>query len=183
MGPPGTLRHRRATAARWVAAGIGLVGVALVTAGAARVAAQQQRRPPATPGPAAGDHRHGTPAGWKFTWPKGDPTKGREVFIKLECQSCHEVRGAGFPAPTDQHNVGPELSQMGPLHPAEYFAESIINPSAAIETGKGYAAPDGSSKMPSYNDSITVAEVIDLVAYLSSLRPPAAGAPARGHKH
>jgi hypothetical protein len=37
--------------------------------------------------------------------------------------------------------------------------------------------------MPSYNDSVTVAEVIDLVAYLSSLRPPAAGAPARGHKH
>jgi hypothetical protein len=37
--------------------------------------------------------QHGTPKGWKFTWPKGDPVKGRAVFAKLECYSCHEVRG------------------------------------------------------------------------------------------
>jgi hypothetical protein len=28
----------------------------------------------------------------------------------------------------------------------------------------GYAAPDGSSKMPSYGDSLTLQETIDLVA-------------------
>lgn len=51
-----------------------------------------------------------------------------------------------------------------------------------IEKGKGYAGPDLSSKMPSFNDSMTVQEAIDLVAYLRSLKP-APGTPAghRGH--
>ena len=72
------------------------------------------------------------------------------------------------------------LRAEGPLHDAEYFAEAVINPSAVIEKGKGYEAADGSSKMPSFNDSLTVQELIDLVAFLGALKPPA-GAPA-GHK-
>jgi hypothetical protein len=67
---------------------------------------------------------------------------------------------------------------MGALHPPEFFAESIINPSASVERGRGYAAADGSSKMPSYAESMTVQEAIDLVAYLGRLRPPTAPAPA-----
>jgi cytochrome c1 len=117
-----------------------------------------------------GHHAHHTPEGWKFTWPKGDPLRGREVFVKLECYSCHEVKGEKFPAPGGE--IGPELSVMGPLHDAEYFAEAIINPDAIIEKGKGYEATNGSSKMPSYNDLVTVQEVVDLVAYLKGLRPP-----------
>ena len=129
---------------------------------------------PAQPG-GPGDHGgHGTPKEWKFQWPKGDRAKGREVFMKLECYSCHEVKGEKFPAPSEEGKVGPELSAMGPLHEPEYFAETIINPNAVIEQGKGYSAPDGSSKMPSFNDSVTVQEVVDLVAFLRSLKPPAA---------
>src|SRR5262249_50182213 len=90
--------------------------------------------------PAAGHGEHGTPAGWKFTWPKGDPARGREVFRKLECYSCHEVRGESFPAVSERDRVGPELSAMGPLHDPEYFAEAIINPNAVVERGKGYEA-------------------------------------------
>lgn len=114
---------------------------------------------------------HGTPKDWKFTWPTGDPARGREVFTKLECYSCHEVKGEKFPAPSEAGKVGPELSQMGPLHDPEYFAEALINPSAVIEPGKGYAGADGSSKMPSFNDSATVQEVVDLVAFLRGLEP------------
>src|SRR5262245_283356 len=69
-----------------------------------------------------------TPKGWRFTWPKGDPAKGREVFQKLECYSCHEVRGERFPAPSNPARVGPELASMGQLHPPEFLAEAIINP-------------------------------------------------------
>jgi mono/diheme cytochrome c family protein len=123
---------------------------------------------------------HTTPKGWRFSWPKGDPARGRDVFQKLECYSCHEVRGERFPAPSDSARVGPELSSMGRLHPPEFFAESIINPGAVVERNRGYAAPDGSSKMPSYGDALTVQEAIDLVAYLSQLRPPAGAAPSRG---
>ena len=81
---------------------------------------------------------------------------------------------------------------MGPLHEAEYFAEAIINPSAVIEKGKAYEGADGSSKMPSFNHLVTVEEVIDLVAYLRALQPPAkspaghsgpADTPGGGGKH
>lgn len=107
------------------------------------------------------------PQNWKFTMPQGDPANGRKVFEKYECYYCHIIRGEDFPfAGVD---YGPELSQMGRLHPLEYFTESIINPSA-------WASPadrrsDGKSKMPEYNDRMTVKELIDLSTYLASLRP------------
>ena len=116
---------------------------------------------------------HGTPPGWRFSWPAGNPAAGREVFFKLECFACHEVKGEKFPAP-EPGRVGPELSSMAALHPPEYFAEAIINPNAVVDEGKGYRAPDGKSKMPSYNDLVTVQETIDLVAYLRSLTGEAA---------
>jgi len=128
----------------------------------------------------AGHEGHGTPEGWKFTLPKGgDPEKGREVFVKFECFACHEVKGEKFPAP-DPGKVGPDLSFMADLHAPEYFAEATINPNAVIEKGRGYEAPDGSSKMPSFNDDLTVRDLVDLVAYLMSLKPPAAGAAPAG---
>ena len=52
-----------------------------------------------------------------------------------------------------------------------------------MEKGKGYEAGDGSSKMPSYNDAVTVQEVIDLVAFLHSLKPPAAPPGGRHDQH
>jgi Cu/Ag efflux protein CusF len=111
-------------------------------------------------------HTH-HPANWKFTLPKGDPAKGRKVFEKYECYYCHVVRGADVPfAGVD---YGPELSQMGRLHPLEYFAESVINPSAWAS--KQDRQSDGKSKMPDYNDSMTVQELIDLSTYLASLKP------------
>jgi len=132
-----------------------------VFGGAVPVGAQQ---------PSRIDHKaHTTPEGWKFTWPQGDTARGRKVFAKFECYSCHEVKGETFPAPTEKQKVGPELSAMAPLHEPEYFAEAIINPSAVIEQGKGYTAPDGSSKMPSFNYLLTVEETAGLVAYLKAL--------------
>ena len=128
----------------------------------------------------AGHQQHGTPEGWKFTLPKGgDPARGRAIFVKFECFACHEVRGEKFPAP-DPGRVGPELSGMAGLHPPEYFAEAVINPNAVIEEGRGYEGPDGSSKMPIFNDDLTVRDLVDLVAYLLNLKPPAACAPAAG---
>ena len=115
-------------------------------------------------------HTH-HPQNWRFAMPKGDPGKGRAVFVKFECYFCHEVRGEDFPfAGVD---YGPELSQMGAMHPLEYFAESVINPSAWA--AKEDRDADGKSKMPAYNDRMTVQELIDLSAYLASLRPPNIG--------
>jgi Cu/Ag efflux protein CusF len=116
--------------------------------------------------PLPAEHHH--PQNWRFTLPKGDAVKGRAIFAKYECSYCHEVRGEDFDfAGVD---YGPELSQMGPLHPLEYFAESIMNPNAvaALE----YRGADGKSTMPSYNEKMTVQELIDVSAYLASLKPP-----------
>jgi mono/diheme cytochrome c family protein len=150
---------------------LGLVSVWLFRLGGAQVPGQDPRH---------GDH--GTPAGWRFSWPAGDVERGRSVFAKYECFSCHEVRGEPFPVPGDGSNVGPELSSMGSAHPVEYFVEAIANPNAVVERGKGYDAADGSSKMPSFNDTLTVQELVDLIAYLTQLRPPHAPAGANdGH--
>jgi hypothetical protein len=112
----------------------------------------------------------GVPPGWRFAWPAGDAGRGREAFAKLECYQCHEVKGESFPAITsDPMRRGPALTAVGDHHPAEYFAESIINPNAVIVTGPGHTGTDGLSIMPDFRDSLTLAEAIDLVAYIRSL--------------
>jgi sulfur-oxidizing protein SoxX len=116
-------------------------------------------------------HRSGgVPPGWKFALPGGDAVKGRQVFADLECYKCHTVKGESFPASGgDAKNVGPELTGMGNQHPAEYFAESILAPNAVILDGPGYIGPDGKSIMPSYADSLSVTQLVDLVAFIQSL--------------
>jgi hypothetical protein len=59
---------------------------------------------------------------------------------------------------------------MGEHHPAGYLAESILNPNAVIVEGPGYTGPDGRSTMPDYREHLSLADFIDLVAYLKSLR-------------
>jgi mono/diheme cytochrome c family protein len=119
----------------------------------------------------------GVPRGWKFVLPGGDPVKGRQAFVELECFKCHAIQGENFPASGgDAKNVGPELTGMGGQHPAEYFAESILAPNAVILDGPGFTGPDGRSIMPGYADSLSVAQLVDLVAFLQSLT-------AGGHMH
>lgn len=106
------------------------------------------------------------PKGWRFTMPKGDPAKGKAVFEKFECYYCHQVRGEQFPDPTE---TAPELSQMGAMHPVEFFTESIMNPNAVVP--KAYRESDGKSPMTNFTEKMTVKELIDVSAYVASLRP------------
>ena len=108
------------------------------------------------------------PKAWRFTMPKGDPVKGKAVFERFECSYCHEVRGE-FTNPVES---APELSRMGPLHPVEFFAESIINPNAVVP--KNYREADGKSPMTDFTEKMTVRELIDVSAYIASLRPQGA---------
>jgi cbb3-type cytochrome oxidase cytochrome c subunit len=120
------------------------------------------------------------PEEWRFALPPGYPARGREVFVRFECYSCHQVLGEKFPQPGGDA-IGPELSQMASMHPLEYFVEAIMNPSAVIEDR--YRGADGRSKMPSFNDIMAVEELIDLAAFLKSLggahRSPSPG----GQRH
>lgn len=135
--------------------------------------------------PAKQRPRLALPKGWRFAIPDGDHEAGRQVFDDFECFKCHEVLGEDFPvSEAEQGDVGPALSGMGAMHPAEYFAETIIDPNASAtwrikhhkDEDKGYLGADGTSKMPSYTDSMTVQQLIDLVAYLKSLTEG-------GHRH
>jgi hypothetical protein len=111
----------------------------------------------------------GVPRGWKFTLPAGgDPARGRQLFADLECYKCHLIKGAGFPPPGGDSKTGPELTGMGAHHSAEYFAESIVSPNAVIVEGPDWIGPDGRSIMPSYAESLSVGQLLDLVAFIKS---------------
>ena len=114
----------------------------------------------------------GVPPGWRFTVPAGDATAGRQTFVDLKCYACHAIKGEQFPLkPGETATAGPELSGMGGQHPAEYLAESIVNPSAVLVEGPGYIGGDGRSIMPSYPD-MTLGQLVNLVAYLKTLEAP-----------
>lgn len=62
----------------------------------------------------------GTPRGWKFALPDGDPARGKQVFADAGCFQCHAMRGAGFPEAAPDRKPGPELTGMGGQHPVAY---------------------------------------------------------------
>lgn len=161
----------------------------LVIAGATAVTAQ----PPTTPLEAAGvrmtmaelHQAGGVPPGWKMSPGKGDPHAGLRAFLDLGCRICHVVDGVKLPAESlNAVGPGPDLTGMGAHHPAAYFVESILDPNAVLVDGPGYIGADGLSAMPTY-PSMTVAQLTDIVAFLSSLTaekphdfevaPPSAG--------
>ena len=156
-----------------------IIGAMLgVLALAAGVAAQHQHHQKSGPPAAAGSRRvtmeelhagGGVPRGWKFALPAGgDAAKGRQLFADLECYKCHTISGANFPPSGGDGKVGPELSGVGAHHPAEYFAESILSPNAVLVDGPGWIGPDGKSIMPSFADSLSVTQLVDLVAFIKS---------------
>ncbi len=59
---------------------------------------------------------------------KGDPARGEQVFRRtdLNCMSCHAISKAGG-------DVGPDLSAVGQISPADYIINSILNPDLAIK--------------------------------------------------
>jgi mono/diheme cytochrome c family protein len=125
--------------------------------------------PPVTH-PGAGGSRPGT-----MTPPRGDVERGRAVFARLECATCHAVPDHSFASPT---RPGPDLAGIGARHPGE-IVESIMNPNAQILDGPGYTDERGLSTMPDYRDRLTVGELSDLVEYLRSFERPAPPTPER----
>lgn len=120
----------------------------------------------------------GVPPGWQFTLPEGDSQAGRDVFVMMQCYTCHTIAGEQFPpVPPSHRSPAPELTGIGSLHPPAYLAEAIVNPNAVVIDGPGYADADGFSIMPDYTEVLTLRQWLDLVAYLRSLRAPAADSP------
>jgi len=129
---------------------------------------QLDRRPPGHAAPAEVRAGSGARIPATVTPPPGDAARGRAVFLRLQCFTCHTVQGERFPGAT---RPGPDLSGIG-RHQPGYLVESIMNPNALILDGPGYTDDRGLSIMPEYRQNMTVGELIDLVAYLKSLGGP-----------
>ena len=110
----------------------------------------------------------GVPPGWRFSLPPGDPAAGRQVYVDFKCYACHAIKGEQFPLkPGETATAGPDLTGMGQHHPTEYLVESLVNPNAVLIDGPGFVGGDGRSIMPAM-PAMTLAQLIDLVAYLKS---------------
>src|SRR4029434_3012456 len=94
----------------------------------------------------------------------------RQVYVDLKCYACHQIKGEQFPLkPGEAATAGPDLTGMARHHPTEYLVESLVNPNAVVIDGPGYVGGDGRSIMPA-TPAMTLAQLIDLVAYLKSHR-------------
>ena len=113
-----------------------------------------------------------------FHLPAGDPAAGRQAFVALGCNACHEV--AGVPI---EYLEGIAHVQLGgtTTHVKTYgeLVTSIINPSHKIarEHREAGAVLQGESVMTYLylNQVMTVQELVDLVAFLEptyEIEPP-----------
>src|SRR5258705_5792251 len=152
---------------------VGCAVVALVALAASAIAQHQGHEQPTTTPPSsppagaatqgvAGPrkvtmeelHRSGgVLLGWKFALPGGDPGKGRQVFVDLECYKCHAIKGENFPtAGGDAKNVGAGVAGGGGQHPAGDFAEAGLAPHAGVLDRPGHPGPAGEAALPSLPD-------------------------------
>lgn len=104
-----------------------------------------------------------------FRLPDGDPARGREAFLAMQCNSCHDVAGDTLPAAVNRQATIVQLG--GPVGVVKTYGQlvtAIIYPSHRL-TGnlhKDLVSKDGESLMRDFNDEMTVQQMIDLVAYL-----------------
>ncbi len=102
----------------------------------------------------------------------GDAKAGREAFLALRCNTCHEV--AGEPAvPLRVKLPGPQLGTAQALQSPAEVANSIAGPSHVISREEGPWLYGPGSPMGDYTRVMTVHQLMDLVAYVRSL--PAGG--------
>ncbi|MBI4626521.1 MAG: c-type cytochrome [Verrucomicrobia bacterium] len=112
----------------------------------------------------------GSKSGRGFKFPEGDAARGRAAFVELKCVKCHRVDGVdGLPAPTESPDkvltLGGEVVR---LRTYGDLVTAVIHPSAGISE-KYIAEQRGAVKkspMEPVNDSMTVAQMLDIVTFL-----------------
>ena len=113
----------------------------------------------------------GPKSGKGFSLPEGDVEEGRKAFVNLDCHGCHTVAGIDLPSPVRNYPVAVELGgEVIQVKSYGELATSIINPSHKIaEKYKTMLEKtDGVSAMKNFNASMTVDQMIDIVAFLQS---------------
>jgi sulfur-oxidizing protein SoxX len=105
-----------------------------------------------------------------FRLPDGNAVRGKAVFVAYGCHRCHEVAGSDLPKPTVQPTVPVVLGGVVERTMTDgYLTTSIINPSYQIAGyPKEQVAVNGRSRMPHFDDRMTVQDLTDLVSFLQS---------------
>ena len=137
---------------------VALVGVVLAPLGGSEAQAQESTVVP-------------------VTFPAGDPMEGKLVFAERLCTACHRVSDDPDFRTAGELMDGPDLA-LSSKKSIGFLATAIIAPSHQIPAERAtqeqpedlvdFADSEGYSLMPSVNESLTVAELVDLLAYLSS---------------
>ena len=98
----------------------------------------------------------------------GNPVAGRAIFLELKCNTCHTVAGERsdrkIPGPG-----GPELGTAEAFQTPDDIARSIATPGHAVSAKPGPWQEANGSRMADYASTMTVSQLMDLVAYILSL--------------
>ena len=101
--------------------------------------------------------------------PEGNAEQGQALFVDLQCNACHSIKGMDLPAAPVDREFNFALGGRG-LKTYPELVTSIINPSHRI--ARGYrpddSDPENSSPMSNYNDVLTVTELVNLVSFLQT---------------
>jgi len=107
-----------------------------------------------------------------FVLPGGDIAQGEQVFVDFNCHGCHAIPDFEFPevdfTPPFILEIGGEVYRVknyGELLTAVVNPDHIISPKY-IAMLKGAGREAVISPMPYYGEEMTIAELMDLVAFL-----------------
>ena len=106
-----------------------------------------------------------------FSLPKGDINSGKAAFVKFQCAACHTLGGPeDLRQGIDTVMTLPLGGETSRIHSYGELVTSVINPSHVLSKSfpSAEVSVDGNSKMRSYNDVMTVRELVDLVTFLQS---------------
>ena len=94
-------------------------------------------------------------------------------FLELKCNTCHTVARTEMPTPSKDYAYVRVVVLGGEVRQVKTYGAlvtSIINPSHSLAPGypKELITKDNQSAMANFNDTMTVRQLIDLVAFLQS---------------
>jgi hypothetical protein len=107
-----------------------------------------------------------------FMMPEGDIAQGEQVFVDFNCHGCHTIPEIDFPAPEFEPPFVLDIG--GNVYRVKTYGElltAIVNPEHIISRKYIMMLEEAQretviSPMPYYGEEMTVAELIDLVAFL-----------------
>lgn len=113
------------------------------------------------------------PTGYKPTSATPESEKGRALYEKLNCASCHLISNSGG-------RIGPPLDGVGGRREKEFLAAHLTDPAAHA---KKFPELHGNQPNRMPHPHVTSDEVKSLAAYLLTLPEPAAGFRVAPHAH